>query len=229
MFSNAIRQFSDNLNALREFTEVIRPVLESRFEEEVSRSASDLVPMMLAIAQLKPKEFDFSESQLKHLESLFDGDVKIEVEEHGEARGKASISVRGPGSEPFDAAMRRIGKVSYHSALLYRNSLIALVSAAEWFLSQILHQHFDKYPQSAGVEQKTLSLRELQTFESVEDARRFLIDSVVEEVLRGSFDDWMSFLKQRLNLSMGYLSWGASGFGETSGCGRALEKTGVIG
>lgn len=94
---------------------------------------------------------------------------------------------------------------SSHSGILYQNSLISLVSAGEWFLSQILHSQFDQYPNSAGIADKTLKLSDLQTFENMEDAQQHLIEQRVEDVLRGSFEEWISFLKNQFKLEMGYI------------------------
>ena len=94
---------------------------------------------------------------------------------------------------------------SSHSEILYQNSLISLVSAGEWFLSQILHSQFDQYPNSAGIADKTLKLSDLQSFENMEDAQQHLIEQRVEDVLRGSFEEWIAFLKNQFKLEMGYI------------------------
>ena len=94
---------------------------------------------------------------------------------------------------------------SSHSGILYQNSLISLVSAGEWFFSQILHSQFDQYPNSAGIADKTLKLSDLQSFENMEDAQQYLIEQKVEDVLRGSFEEWISFLKNQFKLEMGYI------------------------
>jgi hypothetical protein len=96
-------------------------------------------------------------------------------------------------------------RTSSHSEILYQNSLISLVSAGEWFLSQILHSQFDQYPNSAGIADKTLKLSDLQSFENMEDAQQYLIEQRVEDVLRGSFEEWVSFLKNHFKLEMGYI------------------------
>ena len=134
MLDKGIRQFVDNLNSLREFVQVVDPILQN-------------------------------------------------IPEDSE---KATMS--------------------RHFGILYQNSLISLVSAGEWFLSQILHSQFDQYPYSAGIADKTLKLSDLQNFENMEDAQQYLIDQKVEDILRGSFEDWISFLKSQLKLEMGYIA-----------------------
>lgn len=210
MITSEIRRFSDNLSGLREFVDVIRPVLEGQQKAESERSARDLLPLLLVADALETNDFKLTKEQRETFKQQFGGGQlkveKVEVEENADNAAKASFTVSGPAGQRFLSALRRLEKSNYHSELLYRNTLIALVSAAEWFLSQILHVHFEDHPEAAGTRDKTLSLKELQAMDSVADARRYLVDLRVEEILRGSFEDWIAFLHDQLKLSMDYLS-----------------------
>lgn len=106
----------------------------------------------------------------------------------------------------IDAALEFGRKSSEQKNLFYVNSLISLLSSAEWFYSQILHFFYDKNPHVAGIKKKTLTLEELKSFGSIEDAEKYLIDSKIEGLLRSSFADWMETLKTELGLGLGYLS-----------------------
>ncbi|QDU55843.1 hypothetical protein [Aeoliella mucimassa] len=167
---------------------------------------SAFAPALLAISSLASEDLQLDEEFKSKLTSEFDGDIHIEVSEDGDHQKSAKISIDGPGEHAFDELMKKLTKRSYQTGLLYQNSLISLVSSAEWFLSQLLHLFFEKYPDAAQVSDKQLPLKELQTIGSVDEARSYLIDLRIEGVLRGSFSDWTSFLKDTLKLSMGYLS-----------------------
>src|SRR5690606_32768666 len=84
------------------------------------------------------------------------------------------------------------------------NCLISLVSTVEWFFSQILHYYYDKFPDSSGIKNKTLTLDDLKNFGSINDAEKFLIENKIEEILRGSIKDWFKILKDDLKLGLGY-------------------------
>jgi hypothetical protein len=79
------------------------------------------------------------------------------------------------------------------------------LSNVEWFFSQVLHYYYDEHPESAGVQKRTLSLKDLKTFGTVEDAEKYLIDVKIDEVLRGNFESWTTLLKEELGLRLGYL------------------------
>jgi hypothetical protein len=69
-----------------------------------------------------------------------------------------------------------------------------------------LHRSFETYPEAIGTREKVFSLQDLRELGSIEDARKSLIDSAVENILRGSFEDWLKFLREQVKLSLGYLS-----------------------
>jgi hypothetical protein len=102
--------------------------------------------------------------------------------------------------------MENAARTEKHIELLYKNSLMSLLSSVEWFFSEILHFYYDKYPESAGIQKKALTLSELKSFGTVADAEKYLIDIKIEEVLRGSFDSWLNLLKTELALKLGYIT-----------------------
>ncbi|MCH7621197.1 MAG: hypothetical protein IH870_04795 [Chloroflexi bacterium] len=204
MFAKEIKQFADNLAALREFVEVLNPLLEMRQKEVVEEAAPTLMPLVLVLNALEPDSFPVGE-ELKETIRKESGFL-IEVNEAEEGTRSVTLSLPNETGQEFVSAMRRFRRTIYHPKLLYQNALVALVSSGEWFLSQLLHAEFNQFPDSAGVEERPLKLKELQEFASIDEARQYLIDLRVEEILRGSFDDWMLFFKSHFKLEMGYVN-----------------------
>lgn len=216
MFENQIREFNENISLLRVFVEDIEPVLISKREELLK----DFFPLFL----------DGFRNTFPHMaDSINNGgeiDEKIDellIEKYGE---KIEVSFcdfqkedlikdgnicfpnfKISGSKGGIAKIaRKFHKYDNQINLLYRNALISLLSSTEWFFSQILHQYYSKHPKAAGVENKTITLSDLKTFGSIKDAEDFLIDSKIEGILRGSFEDWMLVLKNEMKLGLAYLS-----------------------
>jgi hypothetical protein len=96
---------------------------------------------------------------------------------------------------------------SHHRSyeLLYESTLISLLSSVELFFSRIMHFNFTKFPGLVGGKDKVFSFDELTLFGSVEDARTYLIESRVENLLRDSFEEWITQTKKMCNLTAGYL------------------------
>lgn len=207
MLGQAIRRFANNLSALREFVDVTQPFLRSRVNEVIKTHVIEFGPVALALDALPGTPLTLTDYERQWIKEQYGGNISLKVEPSDGATKRATVTVESEEKEikKIADAFRRLGVTEYHSHLLYTNSLIALISAAEWFLSEILHSHFDSHPDSAEIRGRSLSFRDLSTIGSIDEAQRYLIDLRVEEVLRGSFEDWIAFLKEKLNLSMSYI------------------------
>lgn len=157
MFDSIIRRFSSNIEALREFVDLVRPVLVDANENAIRENPKGLIPAVLAISEISDGDLEIDRETLEKLRSSFDGTINIDVSEK-DGRKSAKITIDGPDEANVDLVMDALSKGEYQISLLYQNALIALVSAAEWFLVQVLHKHFELHPDSAGVHDRSLTL-----------------------------------------------------------------------
>jgi hypothetical protein len=205
MFTNILRRFSDNLDTLRDFVDLVNPILDKARTEEMTANPKALIPLVLLMNAVAPEQLSLDTSCVEHLQSQFEGQLDIQVEEK-EGNKSATLSFNNSGGQAFHSTIAKVSKRNAQKDLLYQNALISLVSAVEWFLSQLLHKYFELHPEAAGIRDRSLTLSELQLIGTIDDAKNYLIDIRIEEILRGSFTDWITFMKSNLKLSMGYLS-----------------------
>jgi hypothetical protein len=201
MFSGMVETYSDNLEALRDFVGLLSPVLSKAHEDEIKSDPISFLPAILAMDAINQS---LSDERKKSLLERFDGDIELDVRTDSDSKS-VSVKVRGKGNVDFQNMMERVSRRSYQIDLLYQNSLISLVSASEWFLSQVLHTYYSTYPDASGVNDHSLKFSDLLEIGSIDEARKYLLDEKIESILRGSFTDWIEYLKSNLKLSMGYL------------------------
>lgn len=209
MYSDLLEQFKTNIDGLRDFVDLIQPMLVEYHKKEKEKYDDAFLPIALA-RQIHLEEDSLRKNQLQEkLKEVFDGEIEVTTEsindESNERESKKmSFRIKGDTSKINDAFEFQV-KSTEQKNLLYVNSLISLLSSAEWFYSQLLHFFYDKNPAAAGIKKKTLTLEELKSFGTVEDAEKYLIDSKIEGLLRSSFVEWMDTLKTELNLGLGYM------------------------
>lgn len=222
MFGPAISAFRTNINALRDFVDVIDPVLHEKTKVLLEERKESLAPLALIFV----KDLELLGGSIRELVGTEDERFKqhsevierycTEIERRCEelkvavtivegADKRQSMRISGEGVNQFLEALQSYLKAYKRRDLLYESSLISLSSMAEWFLAALLHGYFETYSDAVGTGDKAFSLQDLREFGSIEDARKSLTDSTVENILRGSFEDWHKFLKERLKLNMGYL------------------------
>jgi len=80
-----------------------------------------------------------------------------------------------------------------------------LASSVELFFAELFHKFFELHPGIVGTKEKVSSFEDLTAFESVADARQHYLNSRIEDILYGSFSDWIAFIKEKAKLSMSYL------------------------
>ena len=215
MINKHILDFNENLIGLRDFVELIDPFLNEKLEEHDQHLQPIILSAMLKEVlsngenikeEDKEKYTEFQQKLTKDLEAKYSEipDVIIDKDDEGEQK-KISIKIANS-NEEISKHLENVAINRKHIELLYTNSLISSLSSVEWFFSQLLHFFYDKHPESAGVQKRTMTLTELKSFGSIDDAEKYLIDIKIDEILRGNFESWITLLKTELSLGLGYLN-----------------------
>lgn len=221
MFDQHITDFNKSLLGLREFVDLIDPFLTEKQDFHRKGVAAVMQSGVLnAILRHKTDWKAGEREEMQEMKSKFDAqileiykrqiEVDIEAEKETEQNKqeieafRLKVKLQSIDQAEIIEDLEKSSKSSAHKELLYKNSLISLLSSVEWFFAQILHYYYDKFPDSAGISKKTMTLSDLKGFGSIEDAEKYLIDVKIEEILRGSFDSWVTLLKTDLSLK---LSW----------------------
>ncbi len=211
MFNDEIISFRNNLEVIKGFIDFLEPVLLDKIKEDLTKDSEDLIALRLLFNEMdldNDSEFKLTEEAKQKIKENFDGDIIIESSEDSEGY---SLSVSGNGGDRFDKAMSNLGKLNQQKMLLYKSTLMNIISTVECFLGDVLRVYFNEYkneisPALILKKDKQFTMDELESFDTVEDAKTFIIDSKLENIIRSSFQDWIDFLKEKLHLSMGYLN-----------------------
>lgn len=206
MYDNIISAFWKNLESLRDFVDVVSGFLDERSKEDLSTDPDALIPLAIALSELKLDD-PLDKKQKNKLLRLYGGDIQDIKAENADKNkdGSIKITLKSKNPERYQKVFDSISKSSARRGQLYQSALISLISTVENFVAQLAHKHFNDNPNAIGIKEKTLSLDDLNRIGSIEDARKYLIDKKVEDVLRGSFTDWIIFIKQKMNVSASYL------------------------
>lgn len=206
MYDNIISTFWKNLEALRDFVDVVSGFLDEKTDKDLSTDPEALIPLAIAMSELKLSE-PLDKKKKRELLKLCGGDIQdIKAEDEETSKdGSVKISFKSKNPKRYQDVFDSISKSSARRNQLYQSALISLISTVENFVAQLAHKHFNDNPNAIGIKEKTLSLDDLNKIGSVEDARKYLIDKKVEDILRGNLGDWTDFIKQKMSVSAKYL------------------------
>ncbi len=85
-------------------------------------------------------------------------------------------------------------------ALLRRSALINLVIYFELLLTDLIQSYYLRYPAALPAEDRMLSLAELRSIGSVDEAERYLIEKEADSVLRKSLGDQLDYFVKRFKI-----------------------------
>ena len=84
MFAEQIMSFSQNLNNLRDFVEMVSSFLDEKKQEEIKENADALLPLMLAMHKLYPEDSPLDEDEISKIEKKIGSGFKISLIDDGE-------------------------------------------------------------------------------------------------------------------------------------------------
>ncbi|MEC7262107.1 MAG: hypothetical protein VXW38_00100, partial [Bacteroidota bacterium] len=187
MIDKHIIDFNESLIGLRDFVNLIDPFLNERAEEH-DKYVRPLVLSAMIDEILsekvdwkdgeKEKFLDMQQKIKEEMSTKFSEDTEVVLEkEETESEEIKSLIIKVKSNDyAISEHIQNSKKANKHIQLLYTNSLISLLSNVELFFSEILHYFYDRHPDSAGVQKRTLTLSDLKSFGSIEDAEKYLID-----------------------------------------------------
>jgi hypothetical protein len=104
---------------------------------------------------------------------------------------------------------RRFDRSTTASKIIANSSVVSLVSEYDSFLGGLLRALFRFRPDLLNESDRTLTLKELQTFESIDAARDFIVEKEVETVVRKGHVEQFEWMENRfvVRLREGLAAW----------------------
>lgn len=204
-FSSAIVRFKSSLTDLREFSELVESLIKKHKLKELETALSRYNGLGEALCQFDDKlKSDVHMIQETCTEGATQCESSIRFEVKNNGNGKALFAALGSREDlkEFDKTISTIMRSENGVQHMHRSSLISLVSVVESFLSRLLHLFFLKHPSAVNSKEKQFTFEELSAFSTMEDARTYLVSWKIENLLRGSYEDWVDYFKNQLKLEL---------------------------
>lgn len=197
-YKGLLNRFSKNIETTRDFIVLVDPLIDQHGKKQIADNIEGFAPILIIYEKmLRGQGYQVDRGVLKAAKKI--GKIKISGDE-GELTFKSQAALKN-----FIQANEKFELIAGRSKYLYEVSLISLISSVEWFLSQILHSHFKGYPKLVtAVSQKNFTYSDIEKFNTLDDAKQFLIDQKVDEIIRSDFRSWIDYLKLTLKLDLSF-------------------------
>jgi hypothetical protein len=205
-FELLFRQFTSTVEALVEVIDAITP------------HVAELDPNTFQIQLPKPPEGkqdslvkavrDFAASSAKPKDDGGDQENGEETAARNERSPVVKFSAdlaeiygdNPPTLQDVNRAFQSAAERPRRDQLLHGSLLTMAIGALEAAIAGISTQHFVLHPGALASSEKEFSLADLAGFEDIQDARDLAIARRVDDLMRGSFDDWDSWLQPLLKV-----------------------------
>jgi len=200
---SAIKSLERNVNSIRDFIGTYSSYIEKIREDMGDEFEEDIDPIMEKVSTGLHEDKD-------KIDEKYEKDEKDEViyidsvDQEGGQR-EVRFAVEEEYREPFEYVIREMQRTSERLKLLYNGSLMNLTSHIEVFFSDLLHAYFNTFPDALGSDETIFSLNDLESFDTIEDAKNAYISSRVDNIMDGPFLTWTKYLSNNFNMSMSYL------------------------
>jgi len=173
--------FQKNLYGLRRLVNDLYPVAQSH-----DKSASD------RLLKIEKQIADIISSKHTHDEPL-----EPDAQERLYTTCHSIVNI----IRRYDYAWLNYNINEQRTSLLLTSAFVLLVSYFDFLLSDLIHIHYQKYPEALG-DKTLLTFGELKDCSSIDEAIDYLISKKVETVSFKSFTDQISFFKNELKVPL---------------------------
>lgn len=170
------RRYRDNLASLNAFVENVAPIVmkhDARTVRKIERITKNIV-------RITGK-----------------GERKVDEE------GKESFKLSDEMFSELSKYLRELPRVTTPQAeLLYRSSVVMLISYFDFLISDLVHCYHRMYPESLGNKELTISLDDLKVCGDINEAVELVINKKIESVLYGNLESQKEYLRRDLKIDL---------------------------
>lgn len=206
-FADSIHRLADSLDGIRRYTEAFRTHLEEESQSFISRYGMAAIPFFLLDFYRDVKDLPKNDQRCTEFDqmrnraqSLMGPAMAIDY-----AKGAIRVVIDEPKLiETVKHVKKRKQEISAELRLLHEGALILAIAYVEVLASSLLSCDFHLYPNKLA-DQGSFTLKHLEQFSSVAEARQQLIDNSIDSTLRDQVNKWIETIKAAYNLRTAYL------------------------
>lgn len=215
--AQALGTFSKNLGALRVFVSEIARLADQHDKKVMDEFLKAMKPI-------------FGQDFLEHddSENRADGTTPERRASDEESRASTEVpqsAVQGPDNEsssgerapnPLDDPKNRRALIRAvevmrkahpeQGAILRRGAVVSLMTHFEALVADLIHAFYATYPAALPAEERTLTLAQLRTLGSIDEAQAFLVSQEVDSVLREALDRQFDYFTKRPKVDLSPLA-----------------------
>lgn len=206
MYSDISNVFLNNIRAIRFYVNSVEQTMGNPFNEELANNDNAFVAAMIFMVN-KVREHGLETSKvLQTLEFVpqeaIDYIKKFENFVHEIVCSEEKLPLYNYLPKDIRKEYRKFEVEERQKEILYRGSLLLLVTYFENLIAGVFKENFVKYPQRIALNEKSVSYKVLTEVNDIEEIKNILIDQEVTNKMYESLTDWKTYFKKNIKLDL---------------------------
>lgn len=206
MYNDISNVFLNNIKAIRFYVNSVDQTMDNHFSEKLIDSDEAFTAVMIyMIAKAKERGIEISNTSqslenipqeaVDYIKEIVNLVHEIECDED-------KIPLYRYLPKDIKKEYQKIEIIEKQKEILYRGSLLLLVTYFENLIAGVLRENFKKYPQRILLNEKSVSYRMLTEVNDIEEIKNILIDQEVTSKMYGSLLDWKNYFQKNIKLNL---------------------------
>jgi hypothetical protein len=89
--------------------------------------------------------------------------------------------------------------------MIFTSSLISMVTYFELLVAKLIQERLMAHPEAMNIKQKTLTISQIEEIGSLEEAKNFLVEQEVNDLMHEGLKSWMEYFSNKMKINLGNL------------------------
>jgi len=196
VFRSVFARYRRNITALREFFMRLNPVVAD-IEVGITDEYASRLDRLLSDFRTRAGPED-----MRELRQLIDWLSPVPQGEPCPSTTRLKSPAVGWLFYSILGEFERASSFGAHRVLLNASILISLVGYFELLVADLVHTFYRTFPEAAANDDKVLSVNQLKSFDSIDEAIDYVVSRRVDDLLRGTLEEWHKFFESRLKIDL---------------------------
>lgn len=198
-FVGVLDSYLENIKSLRIFIMSVEKIFREQRIAKIKQNKNDIALYILLINKKNPDFYKLTDHQIEILNNIKRDNIDFRIENNElvgfDFQNENDLLEFIESVDGYELTRKQM-------QLLYENSLITTIIYLESLETKLIQEFLVKYPEKIGIKKKSLTFEQITKLGSLEDARKFLIEKEVHDIMHDSFKDRQEFYEQKLNLNI---------------------------
>ena len=201
-FERIIRNFLKNLKVVETFVNGVEEMILEKQKKIAPEelNSHNIKEILKAIELVTEKDTKWEEKIEEINQNLLDCNIEVEMDENGKKSFK--IISKDDVATGLSKSLDHINSTNNQVKMIFESSLISLAVYFELLVTSLIHERLNEYPEAMNIDKKSLTISEIEELGSLEEAKNYLIEREVINLMHSGFKDWLIYFKTNMKVPL---------------------------